>query len=80
MREQVLIDYLQYKIAEDLAADLQGTQKRTSHDTTAVYIVELDSEIEFKVKREHLLRLCNEALDGKLSFEDLNTIAYAFYI
>ena len=80
MKEQVLIDYLQNKIAvKDLAADIKESQKRTSHDTTTVYIVELKSETEFVVKREHLIRLCNDALDGNLNFEDLNTIAYALF-
>jgi hypothetical protein len=80
MKEQVLIDYLQYKIpVEDLAADLKGSQKHTSHDTTSVYIAQLEEETEFEINREHLIRLCNEVLDGKLTFEDLNTIAFALF-
>lgn len=80
MKEQVLIAYLQNKIPEEtLAADLKGSQKQTSHDVTTVYIDQLDEEIEFTIKREHLIRLCNEALNGNLTFEDLNTIAYALF-
>jgi hypothetical protein len=77
MKEQVLIDYLQNKITvEILAADLKGSQKRTSHDVTRVYIDQLGEETKFIIKREHLIRLCNEALAGNLNFEDLNTIAF----
>src|SRR5690349_3066428 len=80
MKEQVLIDFLQHKVpVEVLAADLKGSQKRTSSDVTSVYIDQLEEESDFVIKREHLIRLCNEALNGNLSFEDLNTIAFALF-
>jgi hypothetical protein len=45
MKEQVLIDYLQYKVPiEVLAADLKGSQRRTGFDVTTVDIEQLPSE------------------------------------
>jgi len=80
MKEQILIDYLQYKIPiESLAADLKGSQKKTSHDVITMNFEQLDEETEFTIKREHLIRLCNEALNGILTFVDLNTIAFALF-
>ncbi|QEC68590.1 hypothetical protein FRZ67_15210 [Panacibacter ginsenosidivorans] len=77
MQEQVLLDYLQHKISVDeLATNLKEAQQKTSYDTTSVYVDKIENDGEFKVKREHLLRLCNEVIDGRITLEDLNTIAF----
>jgi len=81
MKEQVLLDYLQHKISVDeLAVDLKGAQEKTSHDVTSVYVDQIEKDVEFEVTREHLIRLCNEAISGKLALIDLNTIAFAVFI
>jgi hypothetical protein len=80
MKEQVLIDYLQYKVPiEVLAADLKGSQRRTGFDVTTVDIEQLPCETQFIINREHLVRLCEEALKGNLAFQDLSTIAFALF-
>jgi len=80
MKEQVLIDYLQHKIpVEVLAENLKGSQKRTGYDVTSVCIDQLQIETQFLVKREHLIRLCDEAPNRNLAFEGLNTIAFALF-
>src|SRR5688572_19826352 len=78
MKEQVLLDYLTYKISVcELAADLIGSQKSTGRDVTSVYIESLDSSSEFQISRDHIIRLCKESLSGNLPFESINTIAFA---
>lgn len=78
MKEEVLLKYLQNEIPiAELATDLEGAQRKTSYDVTSVYVDPIKTESEFEVTREHLLLLCNEALNGKLAVEDLNTIAFA---
>jgi hypothetical protein len=80
MKEQVLLDYLKNKVSvELLAADLKGSQIKTGYDTTSVNIEDIKEEGEFNITKEHLIRLCNDALNGNLSFEDLNTIAFAVF-
>lgn len=78
MTEQALLDYFQNRLsAEELANDLKGSQKKTSYDTTTVYITVIDNEQKFTVTREHLIKLCTDTLNGQLAPEDLNTIAFA---
>jgi hypothetical protein len=80
MKELVLLDFLQNKVSvEILANDLKGSQERTSFDTTTMHIEDLKSEDSFEITKGHLLRLCNETLAGRLSTEDLNTIAYCVF-
>ena len=80
MKEQVLLKYLQNEIpVAELAADLKGAQRKTSYDVTTVYVDQMKTEGEFQVTREHLLLLCNEAIDSKLAPEDLNTIAFTVF-
>jgi hypothetical protein len=80
MKEQVLVDYLQNRIpVEVLAEDLKGSQQRRGHDVTSVHIDQLQNETELLITRKHLIRLCDEALNGHLTFEDLNTIAFALF-
>ena len=80
MKEQVLADYLKNKVSvELLAADLKGSQIKTGYDTTSVNIEDIKEEGKFNITKEHLIRLCNDALNGNLSFEDLNTIAFAIF-
>ena len=75
-----MLDYLQYKISVDeLTSDLRGAQQKTSHAVTSVYIEPIEKGGEFEVTREHLIRLCNEAISGRLPLEDLNTIAFAIF-
>jgi hypothetical protein len=80
MKEQVLLKYLQNEIpVAELAADLKGAQRKTSYDVTSVYVDQMKTAGEFQVTSEHLLLLCNEAIDGKLAPEDLSTIAFTVF-
>jgi hypothetical protein len=53
------------------------SQKRTSYDVTTVYIDRLEDG-EFEIKKEHLIKLCDDTILKKLSLTDLNTIGFAF--
>jgi hypothetical protein len=78
MKEQLLLDYFQNKASiELLIDDLKDSQQKTGYDTTTVYVTPIEGEGSFFVTKTHLLQLCNEAIIGKLSFENLNTIAFA---
>jgi hypothetical protein len=78
MKEQLLLDYLQNKITvEELAADLKGSQHKTGYNFTSVYVDPIKWDGEFEITKGHLLQLCNEAINRKLLFTDLNTIAFA---
>ena len=72
MTEQSLLDYFQNRLsADELAKDLNGSQRKTSYDTTSVYVTPIDNDQEFTVTREHLIRLSADTLKGKLTPEDL---------
>ena len=80
MKEEVLLKYFHNEISiTELAADLKGAQRKTSYDVTSVFVDQIRTEGEFQVTRGHMLLLCNEALNGKLAVEDLNTIAFAVF-
>jgi len=54
MKEQVLLDFLQNKVSvEILANDLNGSQERTSFDTTTMHIEVLKSEDSFEIRKIH---------------------------
>jgi len=77
MTEQKLKEYFENILtAEQLSLDLKDSQKRTSHDVTAVYIDDMKTG-DFEVKKEHILKLCDDAILGKLLPTDLNTIGFA---
>ncbi|WP_413998205.1 hypothetical protein ACMDB5_10480 [Flavobacterium sp. W1B] len=77
MTEQKLKEYFEDKLtAEELSIDLYNSQKQTSYDVTSVYIDSIEDG-EFEIKKEHLIKLCNDAILGKLSLIDLNTIGFA---
>lgn len=77
MTEQKLKEYFENKLtAEQLSLDIKDSQKQTSHDVTAVYIDNVKA-VKFEVKKEHILKLCDDAISGKLLPTDLNTIGFA---
>ena len=78
MKEQILLDYLLGNATiEQLADDLNGAQKKTSFETTTVFIDQLKTEFSYKKTKDNLLDICNAVLTNKLPIEDVNTIAYA---
>ena len=76
MKEQVLLDYFDNKVSiKSLLDDLKGS--RQSNGTTFSLDIEfLENENSFLVKKTHALKLCDAVLNGDLTFEDLNTIAF----
>jgi len=78
MTEQALLDYFRNILSSDeLAKDLRDSQRKTGYDTSSVYVTPLNSDKKFIVTKEHLVKLCNDALNGKITSVDLNTIAFA---
>jgi hypothetical protein len=77
MTEEKLRDYFDGKITpEEFSSDLKDSQKRTGHDVTAVYIKSV-GDGEFEIKKEHLIKLCDDVISRHLALIDLNTIAFA---
>ncbi len=77
MTEHKLKEYFEGKLnAEQLSHDLKGSQKKTGYDVTSVYIDCL-KEGKFEIKKEHLLKLSDDTIAGKLEPTDLNTIGFA---
>jgi hypothetical protein len=77
MTERKLKEYLEDKLtADQLSLDLKDSQKRTGYDVTTVYIDSL-KDGEFEIKKEHLIKLCDDTISKKLSPTDLNTIGFA---
>ena len=77
MTEQTLKDYFDGKVSVNtLASDLKGSQVRTGHDTTFIHVTSIADDGEYVVTRQHLTKLCNEALAGLLTPTDLNTVAF----
>jgi hypothetical protein len=78
MTERVLFEYFQNLVPVDkLAIDLKDSQKKTSFDTTSVYVTQIDNGHEFNITKDHLIKLCNDTLNGNLTTTDINTIAFA---
>ncbi len=78
MKEQILKDFLINKTTIDsLSVDLKDSQRKTGFDTTTVYIDQIKKLGEFEISTDHLIRLCDAAINGKLTMIDLNTIAYS---
>ena len=78
MKEQVLRDYFDNNLTIDiLVVDVKGSQKKTGHDVISVNVDKIAESGEYEIKREHLLRLCEETISGRLTTTDLNTIAFA---
>ncbi|MEO6638741.1 MAG: hypothetical protein ABIN25_10705 [Ginsengibacter sp.] len=78
MTEQTLLNYfLNTATVDELKEDLKGSQQTTSYDTTSVYVNPIDTDKEFNVCKDHLIKLCDDAISGKLTTTDLNTIAFA---
>lgn len=77
MTELTLKEYFENKISPDLLAiDLKDSQRQTGYDVTTVYIDSL-KEGEFEVRKEHLLKLCDDVISRTISPVELNTISFA---
>jgi hypothetical protein len=77
MTEEKLRDYFNDQLTpKELSSDLKDSQKRTSYDATAVYIANI-GDGEFEVKKEHLVKLCDDVISEQLALTDLNTIGFA---
>lgn len=78
MHELTLKQYFENEIPiEVLAADVKNTQRKETYDTTSVDVNQIHDNDFYQVKREHLLNLCDEAISGNLTLEDINSIALA---
>lgn len=77
MTEQKLKEYFENKIScTEFCNDLKGSQVKTSFDVTNVLITQIEDG-EFEIKLEHLIKLSNDVINGNLTTEDINTIAFA---
>ncbi|MEJ0032426.1 MAG: hypothetical protein WDO15_19665 [Bacteroidota bacterium] len=78
MKEQALKDYFDKKLTADmLVDDLKDSQTKTGHDVISVRVDKIAGSGEYEIRREHLIRLCEETISGRLTTTDLNTIAFA---
>jgi hypothetical protein len=77
MTEQKLREYFESNLdTGQLSLDLKGSQKKTGYDTKAVYI-DTQKVGKFEIKKEHLIKLSDDTIAGKLEPADLNTIGFA---
>lgn len=75
MRESVLHDFFVGNVDDDvLNNDLSGSSQRTTANKVDVQIE--DEEGEFEVLPEHLVRVCDAALLGRLDVDNLATIGF----
>ena len=78
MKEQKLKEYLENSLtAEEFMSDLEISQKKTGYDTSSVSIEQIEYG-EFKITKKHLIKICDDLLNGKIRPIDVNTIAFAF--
>jgi hypothetical protein len=78
MTEKTLKDYFEGKIPVDiLAADIKDSRQKSGFDTVAIYIKNITEHSEYQVTRQHLLKICNDAINGHMTPNDLNTIGFA---
>ena len=78
MREQKLKEYLENSLTvEEFMMDLENSQHKSGYDTTSFHIEQIE-EGEFEITKSHLIKICDDFLQGKLHPMDVNTIAFAF--
>jgi hypothetical protein len=76
MTENILKKYFENKVnSEFLSADLNESIIRLTYDTSQISVVEMESNFEFEIKQNHLNKILNDTLSGKLTFDNLKTIA-----
>ncbi len=76
MTEEAVKKYFDGIISVDvLSADLKNSIIKTGYDTSKIYITPFEEEGEYFISRQHLLKLCNDTIDGNLTPIDLNTVA-----
>lgn len=77
MREIILHKFFEGEItAADLANDLDGSQERIGYDSTNIYVDRVESG-SYKVRKQHLIALCDAFMAGDISSKGLNTIGFA---
>lgn len=77
MTESALKKYFEGSLSvELLREDIKETIEKTGQDTYS-YKVETLHEGCFKVSEDHILKLCNEAIDGHLDADELDAISFA---
>ena len=75
MRESLLKDYFLGVIDESrLNEDLDGSVIQTSFDVTTFYVNPMDSN--FRVEPDHLVKLCDAVISGRLDAKHLELIGY----
>src|SRR6478752_25639 len=78
MKEKTLKDYLDNKVTVDiLAADVKDNQKKTSYDVISVHVDKINETGEYEISKDHLIKLVDDTIAGRLNTTDLNTIAFA---
>ncbi len=76
MTESILKEYFENKISSEfLSADLNGSIKKLTYDTSEISIVRMESNSEFEVKKNYVEKILTETLKGNLTYENLKTIA-----
>lgn len=77
MTENVLKEYFEGMATVDqLALDLKDSQKKTGYDVTTVYVDRIENG-NFEIKKEHLIRLFDDFIEGRLSPLDMTTVSFA---
>jgi len=76
MTESILKEYFENKISSEfLSADLNGSIKKLTYDTSQISVVEMESDSEFEIEQSHLNKILNDVLNGNLTFDNLKVIA-----
>tara|TARA_B110000114_G_scaffold158411_1_gene173637 strand:- start:208 stop:615 length:408 start_codon:yes stop_codon:yes gene_type:complete len=76
MTESILKEYFENKISSEfLSADLNGSIKKLTYDTSEISVVKMESDSEYEVESQHVNKILNDTLNGNLTFDNLKTIA-----
>jgi len=76
MTESILKEYFENIISSEfLSAELNGSIKKLTYDTSQISVVEIESDSEFEIQQSHLNKILNDTLNGNLTYENLKTIA-----
>ena len=76
MTESILKEYFENKISSEfLSADLNGSIKKLTYDTSEISVVRMESDNEFELQQSHLNKILNDTLNGNLTFDNLKVIS-----
>ena len=78
MKEETLKYYFENEIsAKSLNSNVEGSRESTGRDSTQTLVESIESSQEYEVRIKDVIKLCRDTMDGNITTDNLNIIAFA---